>query len=62
MSDSLLQLEGFIELDRVRVVRWARKQLTLDNWVLLDTETTGLYNAEIVEISIISNTGEAFTG
>jgi DNA polymerase-3 subunit epsilon len=58
MSDSLLQLEGFIELDRVRNVRWARKQLTLDNWVILDTETTGLFNAEIVEIAIISNTGE----
>jgi|SRR6476469_492343 len=58
MSDSLLQLEGFIELDRVRAVRWARQQLTLDNWAILDTETTGLYNAEIVEISIISNTGE----
>jgi DNA polymerase-3 subunit epsilon len=58
MSDNLLQLEGFIELDRVRNVRWARKQLTLDNWVILDTETTGLYNAEIVEMTIISNTGE----
>lgn len=58
MYDSLLQLEGFIELDRVRAVRWARKQLTLDNWAILDTETTGLFNAELVEIAIISNTGE----
>ena len=58
MSDNLFQLEGFIEVDRVRVVKWARKQLTLDNWTILDTETTGLYNAEIVEIAIISNTGE----
>jgi DNA polymerase-3 subunit epsilon len=58
MSDSLLQLEAFIELDRVRAVRWARTQLTLDNWAILDTETTGLYNAEIVEIAIISNRGE----
>jgi len=58
MSDSLFQLEGFIERDRVRAVRWARTQLTLDNWAILDTETTGLYNAEIVEIAIISTTGE----
>lgn len=58
MSDTLFQLEGFIELDRVRAVRWARTQLNLDNWVILDTETTGLFNAEIVEISIISKTGE----
>ncbi len=50
---------GFIERDRIRAVKWAREQLALDDWALLDTETTGLYDAEIVEIAIISHTGEA---
>jgi DNA polymerase III subunit epsilon len=49
---------GFIERDRVRAVKWAREQFALDDWVLLDTETTGLYDAEIVEIAIIGRAGE----
>ena len=58
MSLDLFQFDNFIDVDRVRVVKWARKQLTRDNWAILDTETTGLYNAEIVEIAIIDNTGK----
>ncbi|MCC3498336.1 MAG: 3'-5' exonuclease [Microcoleus sp. PH2017_25_DOB_D_A] len=49
---------GFIERDRVRAVKWAREQLTHNNWVFLDTETTGLDDAEIVEIAIVDRTEE----
>ena len=49
---------GFIERDRIKAVKWAREQLTQDDWVILDTETTGLYDAEIVEIAIVNHSGE----
>ena len=49
---------GFIERDRVSAVLWAREQLTQDDWTILDTETTGLYDAQIVEIAIIDRTGQ----
>jgi DNA polymerase-3 subunit epsilon len=49
---------GFIERDRVSAVLWAREQLNQKDWVILDTETTGLYDAEIVEIAIINHLGE----
>jgi len=49
---------GFIEKDRVNAVLWAREQLALNAWVLLDTETTGLYDAEIVEIALVNPLGE----
>lgn len=38
---------GFIERDRVSAVLWAREQLSQNDWVILDTETTGLDDAEI---------------
>lgn len=50
--------DRIIEQDRVAAVRWAREELSKDDWVILDTETTGLHNAEIVEIAIVSHTGE----
>lgn len=34
-------------------MRWARGILERDDWVVLDTETTGLGDAEIVEIAVI---------
>jgi len=49
---------GFIERDRVSAALWAIEQLNQKNWVILDTETTGLYEAEIVEIAIINHLGE----
>ncbi|WP_449416028.1 3'-5' exonuclease [Phormidium nigroviride] len=49
---------GFIEKDRVKAVKWSRKQLALDDWVVLDTETTGFNEAEIVEIAIVEPSGE----
>ena len=48
-----------IERDRVYAVVWARFQLAQTDWVILDTETTGLYDAEIVEIAIADNNGVA---
>ncbi|MEG4496621.1 3'-5' exonuclease [Microcoleus sp. F10-C6] len=46
---------GFIERDRVRAVKWAREQLLApDEWLILDTETIDLDNAEIVEIAVIN--------
>jgi DNA polymerase-3 subunit epsilon len=49
---------SFIERDRVSAVLWAREQLSQKDWAILDTETAGLYGAEIVEIAIINNLGE----
>lgn len=48
---------GWIESDRAQAVRWAKKQIEQDNWVLLDTETTGLEDAEVVEIAIVNQQG-----
>jgi DNA polymerase III subunit epsilon len=48
---------GFIEEARVKTVGWARK-LILEGCLILDTETTGLGKAEIVEIAIINHQGE----
>lgn len=43
-----------IEADRAYAVRWARHVLAHpDDYVILDTETTGLYDAQVVEIAII---------
>ncbi|MEG4197327.1 3'-5' exonuclease [Microcoleus sp. Pol12A5] len=50
---------GFIEKDRVSAVLWAREQLSQNDWVILDTETTGLDDAEMVEIAVINPLGEA---
>jgi DNA polymerase-3 subunit epsilon len=49
---------GFIERDRASAVLWAREQLNHEDWVILDTETTGIVRAEIVEIAIINHLGE----
>ncbi len=40
-------------------IKWAKNILSnADNWVILDTETTGLYNAEIVQAGICNLEGE----
>lgn len=49
---------GFIERDRATAVRWARNILERDDWTILDTETTGLGDAEVIEIAIINCLGE----
>lgn len=50
---------GFIEDDRIDAVLWAREQLAAGDRVILDTETTGLYDAEIVEIAITDCDGNS---
>jgi DNA polymerase-3 subunit epsilon len=47
-------------LDRKsEVIEWAKNVLVeSDKWVILDTETTGFYDAEIVQIGIINLLGE----
>jgi DNA polymerase-3 subunit epsilon len=45
--------------DRLRAAEWARKVLADERAVILDTETTGIEDAEIVEIAIINTQGQA---
>lgn len=45
--------------DKNEAIEWARLLLQeLDRWLILDTETTGLYPAEIVQIGIVNLKGE----
>lgn len=47
-----------MEDDHERATLWARSLLERNDWVVLDTETTGLsYNDEIVQIAILSSDG-----
>lgn len=43
--------------DLIAAVRWAR-DLLRDEFVILDSETTGLYKAEFVQLAIINQKGE----
>ena len=44
---------------RNKAIEWAREVLACkDDWIILDTETTGLYDAEIVQIGISNLDGE----
>lgn len=47
-----------LKADRERASQWAQQLLGRDDWVVLDTETTGLHNAEVVDIAIILPNGE----
>lgn len=50
---------NYMEADYVAAVQWARAMLADPGVIILDTETTGLYDgAEIVEIAIINVAGE----
>ena len=43
-----------LDRDHAQAVEWASNLVSLNDWVILDTETTGMdTNAEIVEIAII---------
>lgn len=44
--------------DRDNSILWARDLLKRDNWVILDTETTGLKDAEICQIGILAPSGK----
>jgi DNA polymerase III epsilon subunit-like protein len=43
---------------RAHASAWARQLLAAADWVMLDTETTGLEEAEIVEIAVVAPDGE----
>lgn len=45
--------------DKEMVVRWARRKMVSSDWVVMDTETTGLGNSdEIIQIAIIDHRGK----
>lgn len=45
--------------DKEMVVRWARQKMARTDWVVLDTETTGLGDKdEIIQIAIIDHAGK----
>lgn len=44
--------------DKNGAIEWAKKQSETFDWVILDSETTGLQNAEIVQIGIINHEGK----
>jgi DNA polymerase III subunit epsilon len=46
---------GWIEEYRIGAVNKARELLASQDWVILDTETTGLYNADIIELAVIDS-------
>jgi DNA polymerase III subunit epsilon len=44
--------------DKESAAQWARQLLAREDWVILDTETTGLHDAEVVDIAIVNSKGE----
>lgn len=55
MSDPIQQM---IASDRDTAISWARA-MQKRNFLVLDTETTGLQDAEIVQIAIVNKAGDA---
>ena len=57
MDDGMtVDLAGYLTMERAAAIRWARDLLARSNWVILDTETTGLdYDAEVCQIGILSS-------
>ena len=43
---------------RYYAAKWAKELTMREDWVIIDTETTGLRNAEIVQIGVLSGSGE----
>ncbi len=48
-----------IRADRDRAILWARGLIASGSFVILDSETTGLYEAEMVQLAVIDPAGEA---
>ena len=46
--------------DKAQATQWAQQLLGRNDWVILDTETTGLHGAEVVDIAIISPQGQLY--
>ncbi|MEH1819326.1 MAG: 3'-5' exonuclease [Nostoc sp.] len=46
--------------DIEKSIEWSRTILKDDKWCILDTETTGLNNAEIIQIGILTSSGEEY--
>jgi DNA polymerase-3 subunit epsilon len=44
--------------DRYHAAQWAKELTMREDWVIIDTETTGLRNAEIIQIGVLSGGGE----
>ncbi len=44
--------------DRDRAILWARGLIAAGDFVILDSETTGLYEAEMVQLAVIDPAGE----
>ncbi len=52
------QQQDVIDSDREKAAQWARDLLARSDWVILDTETTGLdHTAEVVQIAVLSPDG-----
>jgi DNA polymerase III subunit epsilon len=53
------QTEDIRLKDKINSINWAKNLLAgkYGDWVILDTETTGLYGAEVIEIAVISKYG-----
>ena len=43
---------------RNEAIEWARALLLRDNWIILDLETTGLGQAEVVQVGVLDHKGE----
>jgi DNA polymerase III subunit epsilon len=50
-------LDHQINADRYEAIRWSRECLANRDFLILDTETTGLQGAEVVSVSILSGHG-----
>ncbi len=48
-----------IQTDRDEAIRWARELIAAGDFVILDSETTGLHDAEMVQLAVIDPAGEA---
>ena len=45
--------------DKIAAIKWAQKLVSSDDWVVLNTQSTGFTDAAVaVEIAVVSNTGE----
>ncbi len=58
LEEESLTEEQTIADNQKQAAQWAAKLLKRDDWVILDTETTGLYQAEVCQLAVIDCAGE----